>query len=151
MLLRAVELHNFRGYRDFKLKFAPLTSLLGEGEVGKKTILRALDIFFNGPLAKRPLKLQDLNEKALKAGDWQIAITCCFDDFAIKSPLTLSNIWKKATASRKKAGTFSQVTDQSRYRQLSAGMPLYVFFDAESKAASPLNFVARSAIRDKAA
>ncbi|MGZ1306188.1 AAA family ATPase [Lactobacillus delbrueckii subsp. bulgaricus] len=44
MLLRAVELHNFRGYRNFKLKFAPLTSLLGEGEVGKKTILRALDI-----------------------------------------------------------------------------------------------------------
>lgn len=37
MLLRAVELHNFRGYRNFKLKFAPLTSLLGEGEVGKKT------------------------------------------------------------------------------------------------------------------
>ncbi|MCD5579763.1 ATP-binding protein [Lactobacillus delbrueckii subsp. lactis] len=78
MLLRAVELHNFRGYRNFKLKFAPLTSLLGEGEVGKKTILRALDIFFNGPLAKRPLKLQDLNEKALKARDWQIAITANF-------------------------------------------------------------------------
>ncbi|TXG05109.1 AAA family ATPase [Lactobacillus delbrueckii] len=117
MLLRAVELHNFRGYRNFKLKFAPLTSLLGEGEVGKKTILRALDIFFNGPLAKRPLKLQDLNDKALKAGDFQ------------------------------------PVMDQNRgrYRQLSASMPLYVFFDEESKAASPLNFVVRSAIRDKAA
>lgn len=35
MLLRAVELHNFRGYRNFKLKLAPLTSLLGKGEVGK--------------------------------------------------------------------------------------------------------------------
>lgn len=28
MLLRAVELHNFRGYRNFKLKFAPLTKSL---------------------------------------------------------------------------------------------------------------------------
>lgn len=37
-MLRAVKLHNFRGYRNFKLKLAPLTSLLGEGEVGKKTL-----------------------------------------------------------------------------------------------------------------
>ena len=34
MMLRAVELHNYRGYRNFKLKFAHMTSLLGEGEVG---------------------------------------------------------------------------------------------------------------------
>ncbi|WP_260262300.1 ATP-binding protein, partial [Lactobacillus delbrueckii] len=118
MLLRAVELHNFRGYRNFKLKFAPLTSLLGEGEVGKKTILRALDIFFNGPLAKRPLKLQDLNEKALKAGDWQIAITCYFDDFAIKKSFancknklnTYHNIWQILTIY---AGKCGQVRCQS--------------------------------------
>ncbi|MDA3784904.1 AAA family ATPase [Lactobacillus delbrueckii] len=151
MLLRAVGLHNFRGYRNFKLKFAPLTSLLGEGEVGKKTILRAMDIFFNGPLAKRPLKLQDLNEKALKAGDWQIAITCCFDDFAIKKSFDLKQYLEESDSFAEEGGDFQPVTDQSRYRQLSAGMPLYVFFDEESKAASPLNFVARSAIRDKEA
>ncbi|AXI15720.1 hypothetical protein LDE05_14520 [Lactobacillus delbrueckii subsp. bulgaricus] len=153
MLLRAVELHNFRGYRNFKLKFAPLTSLLGEGEVGKKTILRAMDIFFNGPLAKRPLKLQDLNEKALKAGDWQIAITCCFDDFAIKKSFDLKQYLEESDSFAEEGGDFQPVTDQNRgrYRQLSAGMPLYVFFDEESRAASPLNFVARSAIRDKAA
>ncbi|MHA6544139.1 ATP-dependent nuclease [Lactobacillus delbrueckii] len=153
MLLRAVELHNFRGYRNFKLKFAPLTSLLGEGEVGKKTILRALDIFFNGPLAKRPLKLQDLNEKALKAGDWQIAITCYFDDFAIKKSFDLKQYLEESDSFAEEGGDFQPVTDQNRgrYRQLSASMPLYVFFDEESKAASPLNFVVRSAIRDKAA
>lgn len=153
MLLRAVELHNFRGYRNFKLKFAPLTSLLGEGEVGKKTILRALDIFFNGPLAKRPLKLQDLNEKALKAGDWQIAITCYFDDFAIKKSFDLKQYLEESDSFAEEGGDFQPVTDQNRgrYRQLSASMPLYVFFDEESKVASPLNFVIRSAIRDKAA
>ena len=117
----------------------------------KKTILRALDIFFNGPLAKRPLKLQDLNEKALKAGDWQIAITCCFDDFAIKKSFDLKQYLEESDSFAEEGGDFQPVTDQSRYRQLSAGMPLYVFFDEESKAASPLNFVARSAIRDKAA
>ncbi|GHV97226.1 hypothetical protein lacNasYZ03_06930 [Lactobacillus nasalidis] len=153
MRLKAVELHNFRGYREFKLKFAPLTSLLGEGEVGKKTILRALDIFFNGSLAKRPLKLQDLNEKALKAGDWEIAITCYFEDFAVKKSFDLRQYLEETDSFAENGGDFQLVDDQNRgyYRSLLARMPMYVFFDEESSASSPLNFVVRSAIRDKQA
>lgn len=126
---------------------------MGEGEVGKKTILRALDIFFNGPLAKRPLKLQDLNEKALKAGDWQIEITCYFANFAIRKSFDLRQYLAEKDSFAEGEGDFQPVTDQNRghYRQLLASMPMYVFFDSESKAASPMNFVVRSAIRDKAA
>lgn len=99
------------------------------------------------------MKLQDLNEKALKAGDWQIAITCYFDDFAIKKSFDLKQYLEESDSFAEEGGDFQPVTDQNRgrYRQLSASMPLYVFFDEESKVASPLNFVIRSAIRDKAA
>ncbi|MFR0601035.1 ATP-dependent nuclease [Lactobacillus equicursoris] len=153
MLLKSVELHNFRGYRNFKLNFAPLTSLLGEGDSGKKTILRALDIFFNGPLAKRPLKLQDLNERALKDGDWEISITCFFEKLAIKKKYDLKNYLAETDYFCEDGNDFEEVTPQNRkhFRQLLAQLPMYVFFDRESKATSPLKFVVRSAIRDKQA
>ncbi|MGZ1406679.1 hypothetical protein ACXO9X_04570 [Lactobacillus delbrueckii subsp. bulgaricus] len=60
-------------------------------------------------MAKRPLKLQDLNEKALKAGDWQIAITCCFDDFAIKKSFDLKQYLEESDSFAEEAGTFSQL------------------------------------------
>ena len=152
MFLTGLHLRNFRGYRHLDLKLDPLTTLLGQNEAGKKTVLRALDIFFNGSAAKRPLKLQVLNQEALDRGDWEIAISCTFDQLTVKKVFDLKNyLAEKDYFKERTDQAFQEVNSDNlgHYRELVSGLPLYVFFDEESKATSPLNFVVRSAIRDK--
>lgn len=46
MKLREVVLKNFRGYyRETRIPVDDLTALIGKNDVGKSTILEALDIF----------------------------------------------------------------------------------------------------------
>ena len=48
MKLREVILKNFRGYYDeTRISINDLTALIGKNDVGKSTILEALEIFFN--------------------------------------------------------------------------------------------------------
>lgn len=48
MKIKSVKIKNFRGYRDeMRVDFDDLTVLIGKNDIGKSTILEALDIFFN--------------------------------------------------------------------------------------------------------
>lgn len=47
MKLYSVEIKNFRGYKHEIFTFDDLTALIGKNDVGKSTVLEALDIFFN--------------------------------------------------------------------------------------------------------
>lgn len=48
MILKKLKLCNFRGYKDeISINFDNLTVLVGKNDIGKSTILEALDIFFN--------------------------------------------------------------------------------------------------------
>ena len=48
MRLHEVILKNFRGYYgETRIAISDLTALIGKNDVGKSTILEALDIFFN--------------------------------------------------------------------------------------------------------
>lgn len=48
MKLREIILQNFRGYyNETRIPIDDLTALIGQNDVGKSTILEALDIFFN--------------------------------------------------------------------------------------------------------
>ena len=48
MKLREIILKNFRGYyAETRITIDDLTALIGKNDVGKSTILEALDIFFN--------------------------------------------------------------------------------------------------------
>lgn len=48
MKLREIVLKNFRGYyRETRIPVDDLTALIGKNDIGKSTILEALDIFFN--------------------------------------------------------------------------------------------------------
>lgn len=53
MKIAALILENFRSYRDRTvIPFSQLTGFIGRNDVGKSTILEALDIFFEGGVAK---------------------------------------------------------------------------------------------------
>lgn len=46
MKIESLKLKNFRGYKEeIEIKFDDLTVLVGKNDVGKSTILEALDIF----------------------------------------------------------------------------------------------------------
>lgn len=46
MKIKSVKIKNFRGYKDeTKIDFDDLTVFVGKNDIGKSTILEALDIF----------------------------------------------------------------------------------------------------------
>ena len=73
MKLNQVKLKNFRSYsQETKINISDLNVIIGKNDVGKSTILEALDIFFNGKPDKYDLCISNDNS--------QIEITCVFDD-----------------------------------------------------------------------
>lgn len=53
MQIKSVIIENFRGYQTRQtIAFDQLTAFVGKNDVGKSTILEALDIFFNEGVSK---------------------------------------------------------------------------------------------------
>lgn len=81
MKIKKVKLHNFRSYRDVEIDFNDLTAFVGKNDIGKSTILEALDIFFNDGKGTVKLDKNDINKSALAEGDDSITIGVEFSDF----------------------------------------------------------------------
>ena len=80
MLIKSLTLKNFRGYwGTTKIDFDDLTVFVGKNDIGKSTILEALDIFFNDKPVS-PIDKSDLNKEALAADDTDIVIAVEFKD-----------------------------------------------------------------------
>lgn len=81
MKLYSLTLKNFRGYRNgTTVLFDNLTAIVGKNDIGKSSILEALDIFCNSkPI--HPIEKADVNVNAQAAGDNDIEITAEFTDF----------------------------------------------------------------------
>lgn len=77
MLLETVKIKNFRGYQaETIIPISNLTAFIGKNDVGKSTILEALEIFFNNSLIY--CEKNDLN---IAADNDKIEISCTFSDF----------------------------------------------------------------------
>lgn len=48
MKIQKVQISNFRSLRDVSIDFDDVTTFIGPNGVGKSSVLRALDWFFNG-------------------------------------------------------------------------------------------------------
>lgn len=83
MKLVALEVENFRSYKNrTRLEFSELTTLIGRNDIGKSTLLEALEIFFNNDT----LKID--NTDACVASDHQkVSILCEFSDLPEKITL----------------------------------------------------------------
>ena len=81
MKLSKFKIRGFRSYRDeVEIKFEDLTVFVGRNDIGKSTILEALDIFFNeGSGAVKPDK-NDINVQAAAEGEASFTLTGCFSD-----------------------------------------------------------------------
>ena len=77
MTLKIIKLKNFRGYKNEIIRLDnDINVIIGKNDVGKSTILEALNIFFNPSKAKI-----DINDFCVYADndDKVLSITCCFD------------------------------------------------------------------------
>ena len=84
MKLREIVLKNFRGYyRETRIPVDDLTALIGKNDVGKSTILEALDIFFN------QIKI-DIGDRNVLHVDEETVIGCIFDD--LPASIVLENV-----------------------------------------------------------
>lgn len=83
MKLHSIKLKNFRSYKEeTEIKIDDLTVFVGKNDIGKSTVLEALDIFFNDGKGDYVVKLDkdDINKTALGEGNKDIFITAVFTD-----------------------------------------------------------------------
>ena len=86
-----VKIRNFRSYtNEIIIDFENLTAFVGKNDVGKSTILEALDIFFDGGVIK--IDKNDINKECEKNGDNEIQISVVFDNYPQELVLDISNL-----------------------------------------------------------
>ena len=72
MLIKSVIIENFRGYHTRQvIEFSKLTAFVGKNDVGKSTVLEALDIFFNDGKGAVKLESSDINAQAKQEANGQ--------------------------------------------------------------------------------
>jgi predicted ATP-dependent endonuclease of OLD family len=81
MKISQIKISNFRGYKDeTTIDFNDLTVFVGKNDVGKSTVLEALDVFFNEGKGVIKLDKEDINKQGLADGNTDICITVVFED-----------------------------------------------------------------------
>lgn len=79
MKIDLIKIKNFRGYKDeTEIELNDLTVFVGKNDIGKSTILEALDIFFNDGKGVIKLDKTDVNVKGKKEENLDIEISVCF-------------------------------------------------------------------------
>nr|WP_315422706.1 ATP-binding protein [uncultured Pedobacter sp.] len=74
MKLISIKLRNFRIYKDeITIQLSDLNCLIGKNDIGKSTVLEAINIFFNDGIEKTDLSVNTQDET--------IEMTCLFEDF----------------------------------------------------------------------
>jgi predicted ATP-dependent endonuclease of OLD family len=81
MKIKTVKIKNFRSYKDeVEIEFGNLTAFVGKNDIGKSTVLEALDIFFNDSKGVIKLDKDDVNKQALADGETETIISVCFEE-----------------------------------------------------------------------
>lgn len=92
MKIKTVTLKNFRAYKDETVvDFENLTTFVGKNDIGKSSVLEALDIFFNDGSGSVKLDKADINQENADA-DNTISITVEFADLPASIRIDAQNM-----------------------------------------------------------
>lgn len=81
MKIKRVRLSNFRSYKDeVNIEFSDLNVFVGKNDIGKSTILEALDIFFHEGKGTTKIDKDDINKQALNDNNTEIKIAVTFEN-----------------------------------------------------------------------
>jgi predicted ATP-dependent endonuclease of OLD family len=81
MKITQVKIANFRSYSDeVRIEFSDLTAFVGKNDIGKSTVLEALDVFFNEGKGVVKLDKDDINKKCSNDANLNIRISVTFDE-----------------------------------------------------------------------
>ncbi|GIZ09026.1 ATP-binding protein [Flavobacterium sp. UMI-01] len=95
MKLHSIKLKNFRSYKEeIEIKIDDLTVFVGKNDIGKSTVLEALDVFFNDGKGNGVIKLdkEDINKTALNEGDKDVFISATFTDLPDSITIDATNL-----------------------------------------------------------
>lgn len=92
MKIKSIMINNFRGYsKPTRVNVKDLLVLVGKNDIGKSTILEALDIFFNEGKGCVKLDKEDINKECKESGDNCIEIAVEFEDLPSEVVLDSTN------------------------------------------------------------
>ena len=81
MKLKTLKISNFRGYKEETfIEFDNLTAFVGKNDIGKSSILEALDMFFNEGKGSVKFDKDDVNIDSRENQEKEICITVCFSE-----------------------------------------------------------------------
>lgn len=90
MKINKIKISNFRSYKEeITVDFNDLNVFVGKNDIGKSTILEALDIFFNENKNIIKIDKDDINKQAKEDGNNEIKISVIFKD--VPSSLTIDS------------------------------------------------------------
>lgn len=92
MKISQVKISNFRSYSDeVVINFNDLTAFVGRNDVGKSTVLEALDVFFNEGKGVIKLDKDDINKQSAESGNQDIRISVVFENLPTEIVIDDSN------------------------------------------------------------
>ena len=95
MKIKSVAIENFRGYQQKTVVcFENLTAIVGRNDIGKSTIMEALDIFFHDGKGLIKLDKDDINKTGKKSGNTDITIFVCFTELPQSVVIDSSNVFR---------------------------------------------------------
>lgn len=81
MKMKSMLLKNFRSYKNEELvDFCDLTAFVGKNDIGKSSVLEAIDIFFNEGKGAVKIDKGDINKSAAAEGNNEIRISVRFEE-----------------------------------------------------------------------
>lgn len=81
MKINKIRIKNFRGYKEVnEIELGNLTTIVGKNDIGKSSILEALDIFFNKSKGVVKLDKDDVNKACFSEGDTVTEIAVIFGE-----------------------------------------------------------------------
>lgn len=85
MKLQKLIIENFRGYKEkTEIEISDLTAFVGKNDIGKSSVMEALDIFFHDGKGIVKLDKGDINVENARAGNCDIIITGIFSNLPEK-------------------------------------------------------------------
>ena len=91
MRLKQLKIKNFRGYsNETVVNFDDFTAFVGKNDIGKSSVLEALDIFFNDGSGVVKIEKEDVNAY-LRADNNEIVISAVFDDLPDRIVIDATN------------------------------------------------------------